>query len=162
MSVRIESPDDINEERPRYEFVLGNVGGYEADDEESDHSDSDSSSIVNDYKHSPISMAVFTTRRRRRNTLASSLVGLMSSINPRLDESKSVQFVTIIRSYCEKQADYLQLQRNFFAARCGVDDLSSDSTSSILSDTTDLSDGNHPKTTIKATTLKPKGCDLYR
>jgi hypothetical protein len=53
-----------------------------------------------------------------------SLAGLLSSIHPQLDEQKSAQFVSLIRSYCEKQADYLQLQRNFIAARCYHDDMS--------------------------------------
>lgn len=166
MNDRIEFRDVTKDARPRYEHAVLDVGGYEADIEESDCSDSDSSSVAGDCKHILISMAVLIPRRRRHNTLAPPLVGLMTSINPQLDDSKTVQFVTIIRSYCEKQADYLQLQRNFLAARCGVDDLSSDSTSTIVSNTTDFSvieehcanhgDGNYPKTYINPTTLKPK------
>jgi hypothetical protein len=133
------------------------IGGYEADEDESDNCDSDSSSINGDQKHITISKSALTSRRRRRRKrIMPSLVGLLSTINPQYEERKSAQFVAIIRSYCNKQADYLQLQRNFLAARCCDDDLSCNSTSStihshtleesvVVENYSNLSDGNDEK-----------------
>lgn len=136
MSVRTVSVDDPCAGRrcvPENDKV--DTDGYEADEEDNDSSYSDSSIIKGDIKHILVSVSALTSRRRRRN---SSLANLLSSINPPCDEMKATQFVTIIRSYCEKQADYLQLQRNFLAARHLADDQSHDGTLSTCSNTIDV------------------------
>jgi hypothetical protein len=124
MSGRIVSSDVPCLERlpSLHENECVDVKGYEADEEESDHYDSDSSSAKVDKSQSPISKADLTPKRRRRKRFTPSLVGLLSSINPSFDERISAQFITVIRSYCDKQAEYLQLHRNFIAARCCIDD----------------------------------------
>jgi hypothetical protein len=116
--------------------------GYEADDDDENDSSSYESCSSKDHDK-PCGVPIFfiTIGKRSKRKSRSSPTLSLPPANPQFNDKNSTQLIeVVVRSYCQRYEDRLQLQKNFISARFGKDDFPSDSTSFYLTDTNDSSE----------------------